>query len=56
MPKVKVISDVYVAATGVHHKAGTEDEVSDAVFARHGDKGTGFMKLIKPVPVAKVKK
>lgn len=56
MPRVKIINDVYVEATGTHYKAGTEDEVSEVLFKRHGDKGTGFMKLVKQESAAKQSK
>lgn len=47
MQKVKVVTEFYVAATETLYKKDSEVEVSDALAKKHGDKGTGFLKVVK---------
>lgn len=47
MQKVRVVTEFFVAATDSLYKKGSEHEVSDSMYKKHGDKGTGFLKAVK---------
>jgi hypothetical protein len=50
MEKVKILKTFHVDHSGITYQEGAEAELSNELAHRHGENGTGFLKIIKDVP------